>query len=364
MTVRESNLDPNPVGEAKPSDFVESLYDEYCQFFQEFVDAFTADVAVVDEAGSIILVNSAWRARALSRTSATDDPTLDWLSSDERTSRRFQGTLNAVLWGSVPDAEIQFALSSEDHDEHFRLHLMPLQHGEFKGAIIVNEDVSALHDLHRDKRRLISQLMQSEEKERARIAREMHDSTAQDLVAISLNLSRLGRVDSDAVQDVVTDIRSILTRAQQDIRTMSYLLHPPLLDEGGLKLALASLVGGLSSRMEVRVRFECDCGQSRFPIDTETVLYRIAQEALINVHKHSSARSAVVRCGREGKNLVLEVEDDGIGFDVSDHQTVNLGVGIHGMRARLGFLGGTLTLSKANPGTILKAVIPTLEVAE
>ena len=162
---------------------------------------------------------------------------------------------------------------------------------------------------------LTEQLMRSEETERRRIAREMHDSTVQDLVAIGLNLRRLRHLADDPVaQDVLPEVRTILTRTQQDVRTLSYLLHPPLLEEGGLVLALSSLIRGLSSRMQMRVQFETDVSDCRLPIDTEMALYRVAQEALINVHKHASATHALVNYYREAARLALMVEvTSGIG---------------------------------------------------
>ena len=187
----------------------------------------------------------------------------------------------------------------------------------------------------------------------------MHDSTVQDLVAIGLNLKRLRHLANDTVaQEVLAEVRTILTRTQQDVRTLSYLLHPPLLEEGGLVLALASLIRGLSSRMQIRVEFETDVSDCRLPIDVEMALYRVAQEALINVHKHASATHAIVTYYREADRLVLKVEDDGVGIGGRQGTHVGSGVGIQGMRARLSQLGGALTLSTLRRGTRLKAVVP------
>jgi signal transduction histidine kinase len=241
----------------------------------------------------------------------------------------------------------------------YSLQVTHLWNGKLRGAVLVNKDVTEIHALHRDKRVLADQLVHSEERERRRIAREMHDSTVQDLVAIGLNLKRLGHLADDAVaREVLMDVKTILARTQQDVRTLSYLLHPPVLAEGGLVRALGLLIEGLSDRMAIPIDFETNIADSRLPIDMELALYRVVQEALINVHKHASATHALVQYHREGDELILKVEDDGLGIGGKNGHHVGSGVGLEGMRARLTQLGGTLTLSNFDRGTRLKAVVP------
>jgi len=332
-------------------------------FSQEFIDSFVAEVAILDPCGRPVIASKTWRTRAEKahptpgRNSTNE--ALDFLSSDQSTARKIAGKISDILSGELREAKLNFTATVGTVRRHFRLRAAALGKGKSRGAIVVNEDVTEMYDLHRDKRLLTEQLMRSEEQERRRIAREMHDSTVQDLVAIGLNLKRLRHLADDLVaQEVLAEVRTILTRTQQDVRTLSYLLHPPLLEEGGLVLALASLIRGLSSRMQIRVEFETDVSDCRLPIDVEMALYRVAQEALINVHKHASATHAIVTYHREADRLVLKVEDDGVGIGGRQCSHVGSGVGIQGMRARLLQLGGALTLSTLRRGTRLKAVVP------
>lgn len=337
-------------------------------FSQEFIDAFVAEVAILDPKGRVALASKAWNARAGNADTASRgkpaevSTALDFLTSDDSTARLIAQKISGVLSGEVQEAKLNFTVKCGTARRRYRLRAAGIGRGKSRGAVVVNEDVTEMYDLHRDKRLLTEQLMRSEETERRRIAREMHDSTVQDLVAIGLNLKRLRHLADDPVaQEVLGEVRTILTRTQQDVRTLSYLLHPPLLEEGGLVLALSSLIRGLSSRMKICVEFESDIPDSpdcRLPIDIEMALYRVAQEALINVHKHASATHAIVRYHREADRLVLKVEDDGVGITGQPGSHVGSGVGIQGMRARLLQLGGALTLSTLRRGTRVKAVVP------
>ena len=331
------------------------------------LDSFSSERAIIAPDGSVVVASEAWRLRAegsglaggAGKTLAR--AALDFLSSDRRTSELISRAVSDILSGERGETSLSFAAGKGDSVRHYCLRIAPIKLGMWIGAAIHNEDVTELFVLQNDKRLLAKQLMQSEDQERRRIAREMHDSTLQDLVAIGLNLKRLRHLANDEVaQDVIGEVRSILTRTQQDVRTMSYLLHPPLLDEGGLRLALSSLIQGLSSRMNMQIDFACDgCEENvRLQSDVELTLYRVAQEALINVHKHASATHASVRCTRDTDQLVLIVEDDGVGLCGPNRHGVGTGVGIQGMRARLRQLSGKLILSSLRRGTRVRAEVP------
>jgi signal transduction histidine kinase len=343
-------------------------------FTQEFVDALVSEVAIIDSQGRVAIASKTWKARAdeanlANGRSCFDMRTaFDFLSSDGPTTRLIAVKIADVLSGQIEEAKLNYTVGHGPLRRRYRLRAAALAKCRPRGVMIINEDVTEIYELHRDKRLLTEQLMRSEETERRRIAREMHDSTVQDLVAIGLNLKRLRHLADDPVaQEVLAEVRTILTRTQQDVRTLSYLLHPPLLEEGGLVLALASLIRGLSSRMQICVEFESDIPDSpdsRLPIDVEMALYRVAQEALINVHKHASATHAEVSFHREADRLVLIVEDNGVGISGHHSAHVGSGVGIQGMRARLLQLGGALTLSTLRRGTRLKAIVPFGRLAE
>jgi signal transduction histidine kinase len=223
-------------------------------------------------------------------------------------------------------------------------------------------EIDELTALRREVDRLKRELAHERERERRRIAREMHDSTVQDLVAIGLMLRRLqDMVDAPDTCRVLGDAREILGRTQQDLRTLSYLMHPPMLDDQGLVVALRSLIRGLASRMRMGIDFVCDTPGLRTSTDVENALYRVVQEALINVHKHAAATHAEVRYYSERGRLVLEIEDNGVGIASENGAAVAPGVGIAGMRGRIVQLGGTLTLSSSANGVLVSAAIPVVQ---
>jgi signal transduction histidine kinase len=225
-------------------------------------------------------------------------------------------------------------------------------------ALAEFDELSALrHEIQR----LTQELENVRERERRRIAREMHDSTVQDLVAIGLMLRRLhDMVGETEARRVLEAARGVLGRTQQDLRTLSYLMHPPLLDDQGLVVALQALIRGLASRMRVRVTLVCDDPGLRTSPEVETALYRVVQESLINVHKHAAASCAFVHYRGEPGRRVIEVEDDGIGIADAALAT-GAGVGIEGMRARLLEVGGTLSLSSPGRGLVVRAEVPIVE---
>jgi two-component system NarL family sensor kinase len=338
---------------------------------EEFLDTFSSEIAILDRHGRQIAANRRWRRRSDALASGSEangaEPgaALDFLTADRRMLKSMRVKLARILSGDLSESDIDLGSRGGGKAKRYQLHMAGVENHGARYAILVLDDVSETYALHRDKRLLTDQLMRSEERERGRIAREMHDSTVQDLVAIGLNLKRLRHLADDALaQEVLAEVRTILTRTQEDVRTLSYLLHPPLLEEGGLVLALASLIQGLSSRMHIVVEFDTDVSYARLPANIEMALYRVAQEALINVHKHAAATHAVVQLNAMDDRLVLKVEDDGIGISAQHAYHIGTGVGIQGMRARLMQLGGALTLSTLKHGTRLKAVVPLKQLAD
>jgi signal transduction histidine kinase len=341
------------------------------EYSEQFLDTFHSEIAILDAQGKLIVANRLWqqRSNAPAVASGTDCKnqrvSLDFLTNDLPKRESIRAKLAAILSGGLDEAEIDIRSRSGGNAKRYHLHMAAVDRRAEKYVVLILDDVTETYALHRDKRLLTDQLMRSEERERGRIAREMHDSTVQDLVAIGLNLKRLRHLADDALaQEVLTEVRTILTRTQEDVRTLSYLLHPPLLEEGGLVLALASLIQGLSSRMHISIDFDTDVPKARLPAEIEMTLYRVAQEALINVHKHAAATHAVVHFNRKDDWLVLEVEDDGVGISAQHARHIGSGVGIQGMRARLMELGGALNLSTLKHGTRIKAVVPLRHAVE
>ncbi len=207
-------------------------------------------------------------------------------------------------------------------------------------------------------------LLLAEAHERRRIGRELHDSTTQHLVAIDLTMSRLEQRIGDDPTDraIVQDIRAALTAAHREIRTFSYLLHPPNLERVGLEAALNQFLEGFQRRTGLRVRFQVQGPPRALGQHGELGLFRLAQEALTNVHRHAHAREVDIRLIHRATETVLEVGDDGVGLSpaeiaplLSGHAA---GVGVASMKARIEDLGGALEILPQLKGLLVRAAMP------
>jgi two-component system NarL family sensor kinase len=210
---------------------------------------------------------------------------------------------------------------------------------------------------------LTDRLMSLQEDERRRIAAELHDSTSQHLAAASINLMRLkGGSNSKGTSEAYEEIKASLREAQTEIRIFTYLLHPPNLDSLGLKKTMETFSEGFSLRTGIKVRVRIGAAVDSLPYEVQRSVFRILQEALANVHRHSSAtKVAVIAVFRRGV-LSISVTDNGRGFQPAPNADselgVSLGVGIPGMRARLRQFGGNLEIESDARGTSLRAFIP------
>jgi PAS domain S-box-containing protein len=207
-------------------------------------------------------------------------------------------------------------------------------------------------------------LLAAGEHERKRIARELHDSVAQHLVAIDLTVSRLERRVNDDVEqaEILQDIRQCLSIARREVRTFSYLLHPPNLERLGLRATLRRFLDGFASRTGHRIDLHFDDSLPSIAPIGDLTLFRVVQEALMNVHKHAGAKNVAVRLTRDHTNIVLEIQDDGVGlarFRLSALKTDgDSGVGISSMRSRMEQIGGSLELRAGRPGLTVRAILP------
>jgi PAS domain S-box-containing protein len=214
-------------------------------------------------------------------------------------------------------------------------------------------------------RDLSARLLRMRDDEQRRLARELHDSVGQLLAAIGMNLSVISAESdrlSPAAAKCVVDSADLIQEVSREIRTISHLLHPPLLDEAGLASALRWYVEGFAKRSGIEVDLEIPEDLGRLPNQTEIAMFRVVQECLTNIHRHSESPTASVRILLQQNRLSLEVEDHGKGIaDETQRrmeQTGQMGVGFSGMRERLWQLGGTLHLQSGRKGTLVKAVLP------
>jgi signal transduction histidine kinase len=218
--------------------------------------------------------------------------------------------------------------------------------------------------------KLGAQVLRLQDEERRRIARDLHDSVGQSVAILNMNLGRLSRSASLSRGEaaLVVDSKAIAQDVSDEVRTISYLLHPPLLDEMGLPSALRWYVGGFTKRTGIATHLDLSQNFSRLPADLEIAIFRIVQEALTNIHRHSGSSRATVRVTWGASNVALEIADQGRGIPIEKQRAFEsggaMGVGISGMRERVGQLGGRLDLHSSARGTIVSASFPLREAAQ
>jgi len=216
-------------------------------------------------------------------------------------------------------------------------------------------------------RRLSIRLMTMQDQERRRLARDLHDGLGQELAVAKMVLDKMIlQKTPEPPSDAWKQASSIVDRAIQQVRTMSHLLHPPLLDEVGLLSALSWYVEGLSKRSGIETSLEVQPAEfPRLPTDVETAAFRIVQEALTNVFRHSEAKRVWITLSQKDDKIVVAVRDDGkgIGKRIAELQPDSVGVGIGGMKQRAKEFGGELRLTNVHPGTLVELVIPSSSAA-
>src|SRR6202167_328061 len=210
----------------------------------------------------------------------------------------------------------------------------------------------------------MTRLMKAQDEERRHIARELHDSAGQTLTVVGMNLAQLIQRAERLVPELAREGRAIETMVQQlhrEIRTTSYLLHPPLLDESGLASALSWYLEGLAERSHIAVTLDVADNVGRLPTDMELLIFRLVQESLTNIHRHSGSKTALIRLERKGNNVHVEVEDQGSGMSperLAEIQSHGTGVGIRGMRERVRHVLGDLVIESNGSGTRVHATLP------
>ncbi len=244
----------------------------------------------------------------------------------------------------------------------YEFHLMGSL-GNFLGGAIVNSQMLETIRRHRKElRQLTEKLFQSQEEERRRIARELHDESGQSLTAVKLALERLEQSVAAKNKNLKQEIREIgnmVRRTSSEIRRLSYHLHPTLLSDLGLEPALNLYFKEILNHSNLKINFDMVGFDHRLNVDMETVFYRFSQEALTNTLKHSGAQNFRLSIIKSYPRIIFLAEDDGVGFDIEIIGKDKRSLGLLGMRERTSLLGGTFQLrSKANEGTRIRIEIP------
>ena len=207
--------------------------------------------------------------------------------------------------------------------------------------------------------------MIAQDEERRRIARELHDSVGQNLAVLGMSLSRIedyAKRDPTRLAKSIEDAKHLIQDLTQEIRTTSYILHPPLLDESGLSSAIRWYIDGLAERSGLSIELNIPENLERLAPEVELAIFRLVQECLTNIHRHSGSKTAVIRIAREPDKIYAEVQDHGKGISqerLAEVQSQGVGVGLRGMRERVRQSHGELIVDSNALGTKITAIFPT-----
>ena len=239
------------------------------------------------------------------------------------------------------------------------------EHGQRPGLFQLDMDITRRKQIENELRILSGRLLSLRDEERRRLARDLHDSVGQMLAGAGMNLAMVHRRLSNAepaTRQLLTDLGLLIEQSVKEVRTLSYLLHPPLLDEVGLPSALEWYVSGFCSRSQIKVKLEIAPDLGRFRNELELAIFRIVQETLTNVHRHSGSATAKITLSRSASQVRLRVGDQGKGMSLpvpgEAEERPLLGVGISGIRERVRNLGGQMQIRSGSSGTVVEVLFP------
>lgn len=338
------------------------------------LDSVSSYLAILDFDGTVIAANARWHRRA----SKANLPLVDCSIGDnylavceaatatsDRLARRATAGLRAVLRGRRRVFRLEFVTTGAKRKRrYFLMRAAWIKDRNVPFVVLTFSDISNAKRAQARLRQISAQIMTGQDDERRRIARDIHDTTLQNLVAARLLIDQiLPGAGLDASATALRTAQMLIVHSMEELRTLSYLLHPPMLDELGLASAIRWYASGFEKRSGIRTTVEAPQDFARLEGDTETTLFRIVQEGLGNVHRHSGSRDARITLNLYPELIALEIADRGKGMslhssDSTNAQGAQIGVGIAGMRLRLQQLGGELEITSRNSGTTLRATVP------
>jgi signal transduction histidine kinase len=239
-----------------------------------------------------------------------------------------------------------------------------LQHAKQALEREVGEKAAAqlkLQESEQSLRKLSVNLIKAQDQEQRRIGRELHDSVGQSLAVLKMGLDSLKHTaernrDDPRTEDQLSECTALAEQSIREVRTVSYLLHPPLLEECGLSSAILSYVEGFSKRSGIQISLDTPDAFGRLPTEVERAMFRVLQESLTNVHRHSGSRTARISLAINGDAVILEIADQGHGIPAD--KVGKLGVGLQSMRERMREFDGKLEIDFSAQGTIIRASVP------
>ncbi len=338
------------------------------ELLQSTIDALSTRIAILNRQGVIIAVNAAWHRfndandlqGANCRIGRNYAEACARAATENEYAAQIAAGLASLLEGRSGGFRLEYPCSSHGLSRQwFQLRITRFGEGEACRLVVAHEDVTEIKRAEETLRDLTGHLLQAQDQERRRIARELHDSTVQHLATAKLVIARLRGASPSAdskAQDAITEVRALVDQSLQELRTLSYLLHPPLLDDLGLSATLQWYVEGFTKRSGISVKLSTPRDLKRLPSDIEGALFRVVQESLTNIYRHSGSTTANIRLAAHADRIVLEIRDRGIGM--AQAAPCSPGVGIPGMKFRLQQLNGTLDIQSSPRGTRVTAIVP------
>jgi PAS domain S-box-containing protein len=302
---------------------------------------------------------------------------MDHKTEHDSMEKRYLRPDGSVVWGNVWVSLVRKPDGSPDHfvavvvditarkhaEAKLRARELELEQAQTHLEARIHESTSSLETANRSLSELTSRLLQMRDDERRRISRELHDSAGQLLVALAMNTATLQREGtSELGRRVLADSEMLIQQILKEIRTISYLLHPPMIEEVGLPSSLDWFVAGFSERSKIVVKLDVSAHFPRLHHQTEIAIFRAVQESLTNVHRHSESKTAKVSLVEEAATVLLEISDYGIGMSSMKLAAIRSpgigGVGFRGMRERIAQLQGTFEIESGSQGTVVRACFP------
>jgi PAS domain S-box-containing protein len=338
---------------------------------QQMVDACASSLAVLDEAGTILYATRAWLLSSKHNAPGTK---IDGLSINHLSNRTGSGIVRHEMAAVAEDIQRildhrerefhrEYRFQSADGFRWFLVHAARLDLPDTKGfrVLVTREDVTRRRIAEEELRNLGGRLIKAQEDERSRIARELHDDLSQRLAVLCIELDQLRKKLPQDKSNLIAAGERLAATAQEisvEVQRLSYRLHPSKLEHLGLPAALKSLCLDISEHQDMEIKFQHEGFPALLAQDITLCVFRIAQEALRNVIKHSGSREARVTLRKTRQAIHLCVADDGSGFDY-DSPKARLGLGFISMRERLRLLGGEISIrSQAARGTQINILIP------
>jgi signal transduction histidine kinase len=334
------------------------------------IDGFCASAILTDEL--LIVPDAAADERLATHPLVTSDPKVRFYAGSPLITPRGHRVGTLCVIDTIPrdlNAEQTDALRSLARTVVTQLELRHSVkgHGEAQELLSglqarterqVEQRTEQLASANESLQRLSAQLIKARDEERRRIARELHDSTGQVLAALSMTLNKMQKDSSVVNLEKFTECVEMIDSVTAEIRNLSYLLHPPLMDEVGLASAVERYAQGFAKRSGLSINVEVSPELGRLDENREIALFRIIQEALGNIHRHSGSLTATIKIFCLERDTVLEVRDHGRGMPSNSGDEMSFGVGIISMQERLREFGGSLRIESNQEGTIVRATLP------